>query len=60
MRSFIIFYALPNVIRVVKSKMMKWAGRIARIGDMRNAYKSFVVKRGRKRPFGRPRCRWGR
>jgi hypothetical protein len=50
-------YASPNTVRVIKS-MMSWAGNVARMGKMRNAYTILVRKPQRKRPLGRPRRRW--
>jgi hypothetical protein len=50
-------HALPN-IRVMKSRSVKWARHVARIGEMRNAYNILVRKPGGKRPLGRPRRRW--
>jgi hypothetical protein len=46
-------YASPNVIRVIKSRRMRWAGHVARMGKMRNAYSILVGKAEGKRPFGR-------
>ena len=37
-------YASPNIIRVIKSKIMRWAGKIARMGDRRGAYWASVGK----------------
>jgi hypothetical protein len=51
-------YASPNLNRVVKSRRMRWAGHIDRMGTMINAYKSLVGKLEGKRPFGRARRRW--
>jgi len=45
-------YASPNIIRVIKSRRMSWAGHVARIGEMRNAYKMLVGKPEGKRPLG--------
>jgi hypothetical protein len=42
----------------IKSKRMRWAGHIARIGETRNAYRILVGKLEGKRPLGRPRRRW--
>jgi hypothetical protein len=42
----------------VKSRMMIWAGRVARVGEMGNVYKIFVGKPERKRQLGRPSRRW--
>jgi len=35
-------YASPSIIRVVKSRRMRWAGHVAQVGDMRHIYKSLV------------------
>jgi len=51
-------YASPNITRVIKWRRMKWAGHVAGMGDMRNAYNILVGKPERKIPFGRPRHRW--
>jgi len=51
-------YASPHIIRVIKLGSIKWAGHVARVGDMRNTHRILVGKSQRKRPFGRPRCRW--
>jgi len=50
-------YDSPNIIRVIKSRRMKWAGQVACMG-MRNVYKILVGKREKKRLLGRPRLRW--
>jgi hypothetical protein len=47
----------PN-ITVIKLRRTRWTGYVARMRDMRNAYKILVRNLERKRPFGRPRCRW--
>jgi hypothetical protein len=49
-------YSLLN--RMIKSKRMKWAGHVARIGEKRNAYGILVRKPEGKRSLGRPRRRW--
>ena len=51
-------YALPNIVRVVKSKRMRWAGHVARMGEGRVVYRVLVGKPEGKRPLGRPRRRW--
>jgi hypothetical protein len=51
-------YSFPSVIRMIMSRMMKWTGRVARIGAKRNAYRILMGKPEGKRPVGRPRCRW--
>jgi hypothetical protein len=57
MRSFITC-TLENIIRMNKSRGMRWAGNVAHVGEKRNAYRIFVGKPVGKRPLGRPRCRW--
>jgi hypothetical protein len=51
-------YTTPNIIRVIKSRIMRWAGHVARMGEMKNAYKILVGKSEVKIPLGRPRRRW--
>jgi hypothetical protein len=51
-------YSLPNIIRMIKSRRMRWAGHVARMGEPRNAYRILVGKSERKRPLGRSRRRW--
>jgi hypothetical protein len=46
------------ILRVIKSRRMRWAGHIAHMDDMRNAYNILVGKLEGKRPLGRPRRRW--
>jgi hypothetical protein len=48
----------PSIIRIIKSRRMRWAGHVARMGEKRNAYRSLVGKPEGKRPLGRPRHRW--
>jgi len=43
---------------VIKSRGMRWAGHVARMGEERGAYRSLVGRREGKRPLGRPRRRW--
>ena len=52
------FYSLPNIVRVVKSRRMRWAGHVARIGEGRGVHRVLVGKTEGKRPLGRPRRRW--
>jgi hypothetical protein len=51
-------YSSPSIIRPIKSRRMRWAGHMARIGEKRNAHRILVGKLEGKRPLGRPRCRW--
>jgi hypothetical protein len=52
------FYASPYIIRVIKSRRMRWAGYVSRTVNMINAYSVPVGKTDGKRPFGRHRRRW--
>ena len=51
-------YCSPNMVRVIKSRRMRWAGYVARMGESRSVYMGLVGKPEEKRPFGRPRHRW--
>jgi hypothetical protein len=51
-------HSSPSIIRIIKSKRMRWAGRVARMGEKKNSYRLLVGKPEGKRPLGRPRCRW--
>jgi len=51
-------YSLPNIVRVVKWRRMRWAGHVARMGQGRGVYSVLVRKPEGKRPLGRPRRRW--
>jgi hypothetical protein len=48
----------PDVIRQIKSRRMRWAVRVARMGEWRNVYRILVGRPEGKRPFERPRRRW--
>jgi hypothetical protein len=50
--------SLPNIVRVVKSRRMRWVGHVARMGEERGVHRVLVGKPERKRPLGRPRRRW--
>jgi hypothetical protein len=50
-------YSSPNIIRMIKSRRMRWAGHLAQMGKKRNVYRILVGKPEGKRPLGRPRCR---
>jgi hypothetical protein len=51
-------YSSPSIIRIIKSRRMRWAGHVARMGEKRNVYSLLVGKPERNRPLGRPRRRW--
>jgi hypothetical protein len=51
-------YSSPSIIRIIKSRRMRWAGHVARMGEKGNAYRLLVGKPEGKRPLGRPRRRW--
>jgi hypothetical protein len=48
----------PSIIRMIKSRRIRWAGHVARMGEKRNAYRLLVGKPEGKRPLRRPRRRW--
>jgi hypothetical protein len=52
------FYSLPNIVRVVKSRRMRWAGHVARMEEGRGVHRVLVGKPEGKRPVGRPRRKW--
>jgi hypothetical protein len=47
-------YSSPNIIRQIKSRRMRWVGRVARMGEERKVFRVFVGKPEGKRPLGRP------
>jgi hypothetical protein len=51
-------YSSPSIIRIIKSRRMRSAGYVARMGEKRKVYRLLVRKPEGKRPLGRPRCRW--
>jgi hypothetical protein len=51
-------YSSPSIIRIIKSRRMRWMGHVARMGEKRNVYRLLVGKSEGKRPLGRPRRRW--
>jgi hypothetical protein len=51
-------YSSPSIIIIIKSRRMRWAGHVARMGEKRNGYRLLVGKPAGKRPLGRPRRRW--
>jgi hypothetical protein len=50
-------HSSANIIRIIKSRRMRWARHVARMGEKRNAYRILVEKPEGKRPLGRPRRR---
>jgi hypothetical protein len=51
-------YSSSSIIRIIKSRRMRWAGHVARMGEERNMYRLLVGKPEGKKPLGRPRRRW--
>jgi hypothetical protein len=51
-------YSSPDIIRHIKSRRMRWARHVARMGEGRNVYRVLVGKPEGKRPFERQRRRW--
>ena len=51
-------YSSPSIVRVIKSRRMRWAGHVACTGYRRGVYRVLVGKPEGKRPLGRPRRRW--
>jgi hypothetical protein len=51
-------YSSPNVIRGIKSRRMRWARHVARMGERRSAYRILVGRLEGRRPLGRPSHRW--
>jgi len=51
-------YSSTNIVRVIKSKRMRWAGHVARMGKERGVHSVLLGKLERRRPLGRPRRRW--
>jgi hypothetical protein len=51
-------YSSPNIVRVVNSRRIRWAGHVARMGEGIGVYRIMVGKTEGRRPLGRPRRRW--
>jgi hypothetical protein len=51
-------YSSPNIVRVIKSRRMRWAGHVTRLGKGRGVYRILVGRPEVKRPVGRHRRRW--
>jgi len=52
-------YSLPNIVRVAKSRRMRWTGHVARMGEGRGVHRVLVGRPEGKRPLGRLKRRWG-
>jgi hypothetical protein len=53
---FLVHFASPNIVRVMKSRRVRWAGQLAHMGNM-NTYEILLGKPEGQRPLERPRCR---
>jgi hypothetical protein len=51
-------YSSPTIIRVIKSRRMRWSGHVAHMAEGRGAYRILVGRPEGRRPLGRPRRRW--
>jgi hypothetical protein len=51
-------YSSSSIIRIIKSRRMRWAGHVARMGEKMNVYRLLVGKPEGRRLLGRPRRRW--
>jgi hypothetical protein len=51
-------YSSPNIVRVIKSRRMRWTGHVARMGEGRGVYRVLVGRPKVNRPVGRPRHTW--
>jgi len=51
-------YSSPNIVRVIKSRRMRWAGHVTRMGEEKEVYRVLVGKPEGRRPLGRPWRRW--
>jgi hypothetical protein len=52
------FNSSPNIIRMIKSRRIRWAAHVVRMGEKRNTYRILVGKPEKYRPLERPRRRW--
>jgi hypothetical protein len=53
-----VLYPSPNIVRMIKSRRIRWAVHVARMGKERGVYRVLVGRLEGKRPLGRPRRRW--
>jgi hypothetical protein len=51
-------YSSSNIVRVIKSRRIRWAGHVIHVGEGRGVYRVLVGRPEGKRPLGRPRHRW--
>ena len=51
-------YSSPSIVRLIKSRRMRWAGHVAPIGERKGIYRVLVGKPEGKRVLGRPKLRW--
>jgi hypothetical protein len=51
-------YSSPSIIWIIKTRRMRWAGHVARMGEKRNVYRLLVGKPEERRPLGRPKHSW--
>jgi hypothetical protein len=51
-------YSSANIVRVIKSRRVRWVGHVARMGEGRGVYRILVWRPEGKRPLGRPSGRW--
>ena len=58
MRNFYDLFSSRNLLRVIISRRVRWAGHVVRMGGRRGVYRVLVGKAEGKRPYGRPRRRW--
>ena len=51
-------YSSPNIVRVIKSRRMRWAGHVVRMGELMGVYRVLLGKPEGRKSLGRPRRRW--
>jgi hypothetical protein len=51
-------YSSPSIIGIIKTRRLRWAGHVARMGEKRTVYRLLVGKPEGKSPLGRPSHRW--
>jgi len=58
MRNLNDLYSSPSIVQVIKSRRLRWARHVVRMGQKRGVYRVLVGKLEVKRPLGRPRHKW--